>query len=133
MKLRVVIRDAWTVLAVYIDEERCDVLDFANGLRRDDPPEFARLMRAFERLSASGPSRNKRLSRALPHDIVELKARGGVRVLYFFDEGRVIVCSEAMRKPKPRGLAQAVERAAPTRWRSLSDKRRNDLRIIEDR
>ena len=46
MKLHLLSHGLWTVLAVYADEERCDVLDLAKGLRRDDPGEFARLMRA---------------------------------------------------------------------------------------
>jgi len=132
MKLHLLSCGLWTVLAVYADEERCDVLDLAKGLRRDDPGEYARLMRAFERLSTSGPPRNVRRSRALAHGILELKTQGGVRVLYFFDEGRVVVCSEALSKPKQRGLAVAIERAARTRWRYLNDKRRGALRIVED-
>ena len=132
MKLHLMSHGLWTVLAVYADEERCDVLDLANGLRRDDPREFARLMRAFDRLSASGQPRNVRRSRPLAHGIFELKTQGGVRVLYFFDEGRVVVCSEAMPKPKQRGLALAIERAASSRWRYLNDKRRGALRIVED-
>jgi hypothetical protein len=131
MKLHLASRGLWTVLAVYADEERCDVLDLANGLRRDDPREYARLMRAFDRLSASRPPRNVQRSRPLAHGIFELKTRG-VRVLCFFDEGRVVVCSEAMPKPKQRGLALAIERAARTRWRYLNDKRHGALRIVED-
>src|SRR5450756_327217 len=60
MTLHLISPGLWTVLAVYADEERCDVLDLATGLRRDDPGEYARLLRAFERLSASGPPRNVR-------------------------------------------------------------------------
>jgi hypothetical protein len=56
-----------------------------------------------------------------------------VRVLYFFDEGRVVVCSEAMLKPKQRSLESAVKRAARCRWRYLNDKRRDALQISEDR
>jgi hypothetical protein len=133
MYLRLIIRDAWTILAVCATEERCDVLDFAEQLRRDDPAESARLMRAFARMGACGPPRNTRRSRALAHDILELKTPGGVRVLYFFDESRVVVCSEAMMKPKQRGLQIAVERAARHRWRYLNDKRRGSLRILEER
>lgn len=60
MKRHLISHGLWAVLAVYADEERCDVLDLANRLRRDDPGEYARLMRAFERLSASGPPRHVR-------------------------------------------------------------------------
>jgi hypothetical protein len=45
MTLHLVSRGLWTVLAVFADEERCDVLDLAIQLRRDDPAEHARLMR----------------------------------------------------------------------------------------
>ena len=55
-----------------------------------------------------------------------------MRVLYFFDEGHVVVCREAMAKPKQRGLSSAIERAARARWRYLNDKRRGALRIVED-
>ena len=106
MKLHLISRGLWTVLAVYTDEERCDVLDLAKGLRRDDPMEYARLMRAFERLSASGPPRNVRRSRALAHGIFELKTSGGTRVLYFFDEGRVVVWSGASLWPSSAPLAR---------------------------
>jgi len=132
MKLRLISRGLWTVLAVCTDEERCNVLELADSLRHDDPGEYARLVRMFDHLSASGPPRNVRRSRALAHGIFELKTSGGTRVLYFFDEGRVVVCSEAMPKPKQRGIALAIERAARTRWRYLNDKRRGDLRIVED-
>lgn len=132
MDLRPVIRGDWTILAVCTNEERCDVLDFVERLERDDPGESARLMRAFARMAACGPPRNVRRSRALAHDIYELKTPGGVLVLYFFDEGRVVVCSEAMTKPKQRRLGAAVERAAHTRWRYLNDKRRGALQITED-
>lgn len=81
MKLHLLSYGLWTVLAVYADEERCDVLDLAKELRRDDPREYARLMRAVERLSASGPPRNVRRSRALAHGIFELKRRGALRIV----------------------------------------------------
>ena len=132
MHLRVIAHGAWTVLAICAERERCDVLDFADQLRRDDPRESARLLRAFARFAANGPPRNVRRSRALAHDIYELKTPGGVRVLDFFDEGRVVVCSEAMTKPKQRSLGAAVERAARARWRYLNDKRRGALQITED-
>ena len=132
MHLRLITQDAWTILAICATEERCDVLDFAEQLRRDDPAEGARLMRAFARMAA-WPAANTRRSRSLAHDILELKTPGGVRVLYFFDENRVVVCSEAMMKPKQRGLQVAVERAARHRWRYLNDKRRGSLHILEER
>jgi len=133
MHLRVISRDAWTVLAICGDEVRCDLLEFADRLRRDDPREYARVLRALGRIASHGPPRNVQRSRALAHGIYELKTPGGVRILYFFDEGRVVICADAMTKPKSHGLSVAVERAARARWRYLNDKRRGALRIMEDR
>jgi hypothetical protein len=132
MYLRIVSRDVWTVLAVCSDERRCGVLDFMSRLQRDDPIESARLLRAVSRLATHGPPHNVRRSRSLAHGICELKTPGGVRLMYFFDEGRVVICTDAMSKPKSRGLAVAIERAAQTRWRYLNDKRRGDVWIMED-
>jgi hypothetical protein len=44
MKLHLISRGLWTVLASYPDEERCDVLELADQLERDDPREHARLL-----------------------------------------------------------------------------------------
>ncbi len=73
------------------------------------------------------------MDRQLARGIHELKIRGGVRVLFFFDEGRIVVCSEAMTKPKPKRQAVAVERAEHTRWRYLNDKRNGNLEIVGKR
>ena len=48
MQLRLISRGLWTVHAVCTDEERCDVLELAGHLRRDDPGEYTRLMRIVE-------------------------------------------------------------------------------------
>jgi len=90
MKRHLISHDLWTVLAVYADEERCDVLDLATGLRRDDPGEYARLMRAFERLSASGPPRNvrRRLRGRLQRGPAQAQAAGsGARARRPADRG----------------------------------------------
>ena len=47
MKLHLISRGLWTVLAVYPDEERCDVLELADQLERDDPAS----MRAYSACS----------------------------------------------------------------------------------
>ena len=132
MYLRVISRDAWTVLAVCADEERCQLLESTEQSGRDDRREYARLLRAIARLATHGPPLNAQRSRALSHGIYELKTPGGMHVLYFFDEGRVLICTEAMAKPKSHGLNVAVERAARAKWRYLNDKRRGALRILED-
>jgi hypothetical protein len=133
MRLLVVVLDRWTVLAACTPEDRCLMLEFMQRLSRSDPAEHLRLVRAIDRLASAGPSRNIHQTRHLAQGIHELKTRGGVRVLFFFDEGHIVVCSEAMTKPKPKRLAVAVERAERTRWRYLNDKRNGNLEIVGGR
>lgn len=57
------------------------MLDMAVRLRRDDPPEFARLMRSFDLVAESGPPHDTSRFRRLARDVYELKTRGGTRVL----------------------------------------------------
>jgi len=132
MRLRTIARGRWTVLAACTDEERCPVLELAVHLCRDNPPEFARLMHAFDVLAETGPPHNTSRFRRLTRDVYELKTRGGTRVLCFFDEGRVVVCSEGMTKPKQHRLTLAVEQATRTRWRYLNAKRARELDILEE-
>ena len=132
MRLRTIARGQWTVLAVCADKERCDVLDFAVRLRRNDPPEFARLLRLFDFVAECGPPHNITRFRRLTADVYELKTRGGTRVLCFFDEGRALICGEALVKPKPHRLTLAIEQASRTRWRYLNAKRIGRLEILED-
>ena len=108
------------------------MLEFAVRLRRDDPPEFARLMRMLDLVAEHGPPHNTTRFRRLTSDVYELKTRGGTRVLCFFDEGRPLICDEALAKPKPHRLALATEHASRTRWRYLSAKRTGRLEILED-
>jgi hypothetical protein len=57
----------------------------------------------------------------------------GARVLHFFDDGRTIVCSDALFKHKQHGREVAVQRAAHCRWRYLNDKRQGSFHTLEDR
>ncbi len=108
------------------------MLELAVRLRRDDPPEFARLMRAFDLVAESRPPHDTSRFRRLTRDVYELKTRGCTRVLCFFDESRVVVCSEALAKPKPRRLTLAVEQTTRTRWRYLNAKRAGKLGLLEE-
>ena len=50
----------------------------------------------------------------------------------FYDAGRLIVCTEAMRKPKPREVRAVIARAGADRERYFAAKRRSELVIIEE-
>jgi len=83
-------------------------------------------------LAAFGRITDERRVRHLGDGIYELKTRGGVRVLYFVNEGRVIVCTDALRKPKPRQLSWLMTRSVTVRASYLTAQRVGGLQIVEE-
>ncbi len=71
----------------------CQLLDFMTMLSHDHPDELSRIRALIERTSDHGIPRNVEKCRFFPQmGLFELKTSGGVRVMAFWDEGRMIVC-----------------------------------------
>lgn len=132
MKLRVVCRDVWTILAV-CEEERCALQEDLEILEKRLPQDFAKIMRRFTHFASNGPPRNTEICREIEDGIFELKSQKGlIRVFFFYDEGRLVICSHAVAKPKPKRLSAEIRRAKHTRGAYRKAKGRAALSIEED-
>jgi hypothetical protein len=89
-----------TRFRLYALEEggRCEFDEFTDTWRRDDPDEWARLF--------------------------EAKTKGGLRVLFFYHEGQVILLSHGFRKKTPKTPPAEIAKA--------NAKRSAFLRAVED-
>lgn len=105
---------------------------FLEQLRRDAPAEHRQLSARVRELAKRGRITDERKARHLGDGIYELKTRRGVRVLYFVDEGRAIVCTDALRKPKARQVSWPVRRSRTVRASYLAAQKAGALRIVED-
>lgn len=132
MRLLVIVRAEWLVVAPVDARGGCPVRRFLEQLRRDAPAEHRQVVGGLRVLAEFGRITDERRVRHLGDGICELKTRGGVRVLYFVDEGRVIVCTDALRKPKPRQLSWLITRSVTVRASYLTAQRVGDLRIVEE-
>ena len=130
IRLRRVEVGQWTVLAMCDDRGDCRVLELVDGLLVDSKRDYDQVVALLKRTAAHGPPRSERLSRKLTDDIYELKTRGGIRIPYFYDEGRMIICTEALRKPKKTELRSVITRAQAERQRYLEAKRRGGIEVI---
>jgi len=83
-------------------------------------------------LAKRGRITDERKARHLGDGIYELKTRGGVRVLYFVEKRQVIVCTDSLKKPKPRQLAWLIMRSRTVRASYLAAQKAGALRIVED-
>ena len=113
MKLQVVRDGEWTVLAVCTERGDCDLIEFLDGLVGRLARDGDRLLRLLQRVAEEGVPRNAEISHKLAGDVWEF-VQGDLRLLYFRDRGRVVVCSHALvkrgRKVPPADIDQAQAR-----------------------
>jgi hypothetical protein len=93
------------------DRGRCPIVEVLDALERDDNAAHDQLVRLLAGAARHGPPREPHRSRLLGGGICELKTPRGWRIVYFFDRGRLIVCTELCRKPKSRELRAILARA----------------------
>lgn len=87
------------------------------------------------RLPTSGPPHNEEMSKHLVGEIYEFRKtprRGpALRVLWFYDAGRIIVCTHGFWKTAQRTPAAEIEKAQKLRRDYLLAKNNRSLRIID--
>jgi hypothetical protein len=131
MKLVRIACDRWDVLAVLDQRDRCQVLDFLDG-RSPAQRLFLRFLRT--RLPVEGPpAHNADLCKPLGEGIFEFRRQPKgpkLRVLFFYDGGFRIVCTNAFRKAE-RTPGAEVELARGLRERYFRAKLLGRLRIEE--
>ena len=132
IRLRVIMRFEWTVLGVVDRRGRCALADFLVGLAERPGKDASQVLALIARVAACGPPRNERRSRQLEGPIYEFKTRSGIRIPYFYDEGRIIVCTEALRKPGSVELRRVIARTMRTRDAYLRAKSEHALVIEEE-
>ena len=130
MRLESVAHDAWCVLALVDARGRCPVKETLDALQRSDRTAHAELLGLLDRVARIGPPRDERRSRHLGGGIFELKTPRGFRLLYFFLPGRLVMCADVCRKPKPRELREIVRRARRLRASFVAASAAGDI-VIE--
>jgi phage-related protein len=131
MILRVIERGSWTLLAVCTGRGECSLLDDLEGLAPNLSGDGVRLSRLLERVAEYGPPKNTDINQKIKGDIWEFTP-GRIRVLYFFDQGKLIVCSHMFVKKTQKTPAREIQRAEEIRARYLADKAQGALEIEED-
>jgi phage-related protein len=134
MQLVRIAHEQWDVLAVVDDRGQCQVIDFLMGSGAG-PSAAQRSMLRFlrSRLPAEGPPRSVELCKALGDGIFELRRQPKgpkLRVLFFYDDGYRIVCTNAFLKAE-RTPRTEVRLARDLKRRYFSAKRLRRLRIEE--
>jgi phage-related protein len=88
-----------------------------------------------QQVPTRGPPHNEEVSKHLLSDIYEFRKTPGrgpaLRVLWFYDEGRIVVCTHGFWKTTQRTPAVEIEKARKLRRDYLLSKRNRTLRIVD--
>jgi phage-related protein len=104
------------------------VLDFLAGLSGDLARDGRRMLALLDRVAADGPPRNVEVSHQLAQGIWEF-IHGRLRVLWFYDEGRLVIATHGFVKRTRKTPAAEIERAVACRDAYFRDRRRGEIRI----
>ena len=135
MRLVRIAHERWEVLAVVDDRGQCQVIDFLMGSGAgQSAAQSSMLVFLRFRLPAQGPPRSTELCKSLGDGIFELRRQPKgpkLRVLFFYDDGYRIVCTNAFLKAE-RTPRTEVALARDLKRRYFSAKRLRRLRIEEE-
>lgn len=92
--------------------ETFPTVDFLESLKQSDLKSYDRLMATLKSASERGPPTNDKTKcrqiRGIKQKIFELKTNDGNRVLWFYDAGRIMLCTNAFEKPGEKELKQKI-------------------------
>jgi phage-related protein len=136
IQLARIARGSWDVLAVLDDRGGCPALDFIAALGANYTAAKRGLLRVLRvELPQDGPpARNTQRCKSLGGGIFEIRRQPKgqkLRVLFFYDDGRRIVCTNAFAKAE-RTPRNEVELARAAKQRYLKAKFRRKLEIVEE-
>lgn len=104
------------------DEEYTQLIEFLEELKRDGNTDAERIAYLIQRTADHGIVKNKKQCREIGDDIYEFKASNGARVLWFYDEGSVIICSHGFVKKSQKTPKPEKERAIKIRQLYFEEK-----------
>jgi Phage derived protein Gp49-like (DUF891) len=107
----------------------CPVLTFWNQCKDED---IAQLAKRLDSTAQHGPSWNPEQCRQLTPDIWEFKTGRGLRLLWFYDKGQMVICTSGYIKKKQKADPREIKRAEE--WKAKYDlaKKLNKLSISQD-
>ena len=98
------------------DRNRYPVVEFLEQIGQSHPSELTKLLNLLDRSCEHGIPKNTEKVRNLGDGLFEFKTGGGVRVFWFWDEGRMVICAHGIvkksRKTPKKDLKVARERQA---------------------
>jgi phage-related protein len=131
MRLLRVHRARWEVLAVCGSRGDCPLLEFLAGLEAHLAADGRAMLRLLAFVAEQGPPRNVEISHKIAGEVWEFIA-GRLRALWFYDEGRLVVCSHGFVKRTRKTPATELDRAQASCAANRAAKQNRTLKIEDE-
>jgi phage-related protein len=130
MRLKLVARALWTLYAVCSDRGECPLETFLAD-RSQLGKDKDRMLRRLEAIADHGPQYLPEISHQIEPDIWQTE-QGRLRILWFYDRGRVIVCSHGFIKRTRKTPEGEKALARQVLWEYRAAKAAGAIRILEE-
>ncbi len=122
---------SFTIYAACDARGDCELVEFLDGLGANLQGDGDHMLELLERVSSNGPRRNTDICHQIQDDVWEF-IKGRLRVLWFYDKGRIVVCTHGFVKNSRKTPKAEIAKAARIKEQYFAAKAQNDLEIEED-
>lgn len=110
----------------------CPLFDFLGQLKRDDGNAFDKITALLDRTANHGTLKNEQKYRYFKREkVFEFKTTDGVRVLGFWDEKHIIVCSHGFLKKSQKTPPGEIKRVVEVRREYFAAKEQGLLKEVK--
>ena len=133
MRLRVFVSARWRVVSRVDANGASELVEYLNSLRGETASDRDRILRRLLALAQRGSISNVQQCRLVEGSDRIYEVKGDfVRVFFFLDEGRLVVCSHGTLKPKKKRVLAEAKKAERFREEMLLARQRKQLVIEEE-
>ena len=126
------ITKTWRILAIFDNRQECQVDDFLSTLAPNLQKDANRIRALFKLVTEQGPrGLDVEVSHNIAPEIFEF-VRGRIRVVWFYDADKVIICSKGFIKKGQKTPKQEIEAAQQVKSNYFAEKARGRTTILED-
>lgn len=126
------ITKTWRILAICDNRQACQVDDFLLSLAPNLKKDANRVRALFKYVTEHGPRElDLEISHNIAPDIFEF-VRGRVRVAWFYDENKVVICSNGFIKKGQKTPKQEIEAAQAAKSDYFFYKAKGRITLLEE-
>jgi len=128
MNLFLISKGFYTVYAVAKSREHCELLKFLEGLDQTLQKDSDRMLALLDKVAMEGPPRNTEISHQIKGKLFEF-IQGRLRVFWFYDEGKLIICTSGFVKKGRKTSRGEIDHAIRLMDDYFEDKKKAQIQI----